>query len=114
MADDHETEDATKRAIAAALTRLTTGVVSPRQGLREMVAAYLAGSHSKIGQKYVGSRYGIDQLYGYAFGYDDLEERPSEVSFEGLFGAEAVRALDAEVMRLATAWLSSLSKRDDG
>ena len=56
---------------------------------------------------YVGEEYGVAQLIGYFYGYDDLEERPAEVSFDGRYGAEAIASLDAEVIRLAKAWLTS-------
>jgi hypothetical protein len=48
---------------------------------------------------------GIAALIGLYYGYDDLEERPHEVSFEGKYGPQAFPALDAEVARLARAWL---------
>ena len=56
-------------------------------------------------REYVGDSHGIQQLIGYFWGYDDLEERPREVSFDGRYGADAFQALDQEVVRLAHQWL---------
>ena len=36
--------------------------------------------------------------------YDDLEARPGEVSFEGLYGEDAMKALDRAVVDSAREW----------
>ena len=92
--------------LSGVLSRIARGVVSPRAGLRELVATYQAAPQAD-GARFVGDEYAIAQLVGYFYGYDDLEERPSEVSFDGRYGREAVTNLDAEVVRLAREWLDA-------
>jgi hypothetical protein len=89
--------------LANILRRITVGELTPRSGLGELISANHAAPDSD--RRYVGEEYGIAQLIGYFYAYDDLEERPSEVSFDGIFGAEAFSALDTEVIRLANDWL---------
>jgi hypothetical protein len=90
--------------LAGILRRIANRSAGPRVGLGELVAA-----HRKLpepgGGGFVGEEYGIAELIGCYWGYDDLEERPTEVSVAGQFGAKAIAALDAEVIRLAQQWL---------
>jgi hypothetical protein len=87
------------------LRRVATGLVAPRVGLRQLVSTHI-GLPEPEGARYVGEEYGIAELIGCYWGYDDLEERPSEVSVAGQYGAKAFAALDAEVVRLARLWLA--------
>jgi hypothetical protein len=90
--------------LAGILRRVASGSVLPRVGLGELVRAHLRLPEPTTG-RFVGEEYGIAELIGCYWGYDDLEERPTEVSVGGHFGAPAIAALDAEVVRLARAWL---------
>jgi hypothetical protein len=92
--------------LSSVLRRIAKGAVSPRAGLRELVDAYHAAPQADS-TRFVGDEYGIAQLVGYFYGYDDIEERPSEVTFDDRSGREAVTALDAEVVRLAREWLNA-------
>jgi hypothetical protein len=92
-------------SLAGIIRRIATGAVQPRVGLSELVTTY-HGSPDLDDGGFVGQEYGIAQLIGYFYGYDDLEERPAEVSFEGHSGARAIAALDVEIVRLARAWLA--------
>lgn len=89
---------------AAILSRIARGLVPPRAGLGELVASYQAAPQEEA-PRYVGDEYGIALLYGYFYAYDDLEERPLEVSFAGEYGSAAFQALDREVVRLAGDWV---------
>jgi hypothetical protein len=89
---------------AGILRRIAVGSVRPRTGLGELVAAHLRLPEPEA-VRFVGEEYGIAELIGCYWGYDDLEERPGEVSVAGLYGAKAMAALDAEVIRLAQSWL---------
>jgi hypothetical protein len=85
--------------------RVASGQMSPREGLRAVLrdVYYPAGLDGRT-QQYAGDSHDIHGLISYYYGYDDLAERPTEVSFEGRHGADAVRALDAEIVRLAREW----------
>ena len=97
-------KDQVEWELAGILRRIASGSVRPRVGLAELVAA-----HRRLPEpdtaRFVGEEYGIAELIGYYWGYDDLEERPAEVSFAGQFGTRALAALDVEVVRLAQQWL---------
>ena len=92
--------------IAGILRRIVSGATLPRSGLRELVAVHHSAPEAQ-NTRFVGDEFGIAQLIGYCYGYDDLEERPAEVSFEGRFGAQARMALNDEVVRLASVWLAA-------
>lgn len=97
-------DEAVEREFTGILQRIATGIVAPRPGLAELVALHLRQPEPE-GMRYVGEEYGIARFIGSFYDYDDLEERPTEVSFAGLHGRQAMAALDAEVIRLAQAWL---------
>jgi hypothetical protein len=90
---------------AGILRRIAAGSVRPRAGLGELVAAHVGLPEPPGAARFVGEEYGIAELIGCYWGYDDLEERPTEVSVARQFGARAIEALDAEVVRLAQSWL---------
>ena len=100
-------DETVERELAGILRRIASGSVPPRDGLGELVELHL-GQPQPDGVRYVGEEYGIAELIGIYWGYDDLEERPAEVSVAGLHGHKAMVALDAEVVRLARAWLEEL------
>jgi hypothetical protein len=93
--------------LAGILRGIVTGTVRPRDGLRELVAAHHTLPQSET-ERFVGAEYGIAEFIGIYYGYDDLEERPHEVSFEGKYGPQAFPFLDAEVVRLARVWIDEL------
>jgi hypothetical protein len=81
------------------------GVLRPREGLgRIREDVYDPADLHARSKEYTGDSHGIQKLMACYWGYEDLEERPDEVSFAGKFGQEAVAALDEEVVNLATAW----------
>ncbi len=51
--------------------------------------------------RYVGDQRGLQHLIGAFYTYDDLYERPNEVSFEGIYGPAAVPVDDRYVRQLA-------------
>lgn len=114
---DHEipsTDDAVRIAAAGALSEIVSGQVKPYDGLRELRTIY--ESVLSVDQpdpsmpprsKYVGGEFGLEHLLGAYYGYDDLRERPGEVSYDDKFGDEAVEALDKFVVASSAAWLAS-------
>lgn len=114
---DHEIPslgDAVRIAAAGALSEIVSGQKEPYDGLRELEAIYdrvwlLKRPDLSVPQEsnMVGGEFGFERLIGAYYGYDDLRERPAEVSFEGKFGAEAVEALNQYVVTSAAEWLDS-------
>ena len=54
---------------------------------------------------YVGGSHGIDRLLGFYCGYDDLLNRPHEISCNGKLGTEAINELKGEIVKEANVWL---------
>ena len=85
---------------------IATGAQPPHEGLqvimREIYFPNIAGEPCK---KQVGDSHGIEHLIGAYWGYDDLMERPQEVSFEGKYGGEAIACWEEFVRRQARDWL---------
>jgi hypothetical protein len=76
-------EDAVWILLRHHIGRIASRDVSPREGLRFVVDVYYLTDLYDKSREYVGDSHGIQQLIGYFWGYDDLEERPREVSFDG-------------------------------
>ena len=85
--------------------RLATGQTIGRPGLKPIMDLYYLSELQDNSREYAGDSHGIHHLVGAYWGYADLDERPSEVSLDGLDGTAAVAALDAKVARLARQWL---------
>jgi len=86
--------------------RIGSGDLAPRAGLSFIHDLYMCADLDERSREYAGDSHGIQRLLSYSWGYDDLEERPTEVSFDGRYGAHAIRALDEEVVRLAREWVA--------
>ena len=61
--------------------------------------------------KYAGDSHGIQYLVGYFWGYDDLVDRPDEVSCNRKYGAAGVAELKNEIVNAAVNWLDKYSGR---
>ena len=90
------------------ISEIAAGNVAPREGLRRVVReCYDQHPSSETRGGVCGEELGIEYLASYFYGYDDLEERPDEVSFHEKYGAEAMSLVDEEVIREARDWLKS-------
>jgi hypothetical protein len=85
---------------------IASGAIAPRKGLeatmRESYFPYFAGELSK---KYVGDSRGMEHLIGAYWSYDDLVERPRQVSWSGKYGAEAIESWEESVRQYARDWI---------
>lgn len=90
--------------LAAILSRIASGDLTPRVGLASVVSIYHAAPQIETGS-YVGAEYDIAQLIGYYYAYDDFEERPNDVSFDGKSGPAGAFPLNQEIRRLAGEWV---------
>ncbi|MDB6124775.1 MAG: hypothetical protein JWQ71_3768 [Pedosphaera sp.] len=88
------------------LTSITSEARPPREALhvlmKEVYFPYISNEPTR---KYFGDSRDLEQLIGAYWGYDDLQDRPREVSFEGRHGAEAIALYDEHVRELARDWL---------
>jgi len=99
-------EQALRQLLGHVIEKVALRRCGPREGLKEVVQlSYLAETAEGSGT-YVGEALGIEHLVGAYWAYDDLAGRPTEVSYEGLYGQQAALALDEEVVRLAHEWLN--------
>lgn len=103
-----EDEDAVMVLLRHHLRRVAQGEVPPREGLGRTIAeAIHPGDARGVIQSHEFAYDSLDlqELYGAYYSYDDLAERPNEVSFEGRYGEEAVQRFDCYVRQLAKKWL---------
>ena len=93
------------------LGSIASGSCRPREGLeavmREIYYPHFAGDPCK---EYVGDSRGMQHLIGAYWSYDDLMERPREVSWDGKYGAEAVARWEDSVRQYARDWLQKYNR----
>lgn len=88
------------------LQAIASGALPPRQGMFQVIKElYHPHIDDQPAREYVGDQCGLQHLIGAFYSYDELEERPREVSFEGLYGPAAIPAFDRYVRQLAKDWL---------
>jgi hypothetical protein len=103
-------EDATDLLLKRYIRLIVEETTPPHQGLDHIFDLYdTTIVHEKVSQ-YVGDSRGIHHLLGAYYAYDDLRERPGEVSYEGKFGQDAIDALDRRVVELAIEWNQEYSR----
>ncbi len=61
--------------------------------------------------EYIGDSHGIEHLIGYFYGYDDLMDRPQDVSCNGKYGDAAIAELKNEIVDAAKSWLDEYRGR---
>jgi hypothetical protein len=93
------------------LESIESGAIAPRKGLEAMMQEiyhpYFAGEPSK---EYVGDSRGMEHLIGAYWSYDDLVERPHQVSWSGKYGAEAIASWEESVRQYARDWIQKYDR----
>ena len=88
------------------LESIASGTCQPHEGLealmREIYYPHFAGEPCK---EYVGDSRGMQHLIGAYWSYNDLMERPREVSRDGKYGSEAIARWGDSVRQYARDWL---------
>jgi hypothetical protein len=101
-----ETDVAVEYMLRHYLQSIASGGMSPQEGMRRVVTdIYYPYISDHPVREYVGDQRGLEHLIGAFYAYDDLYERPGQVSFEGLYGPKAVPAFDRHLRQLAEEWL---------
>jgi hypothetical protein len=99
-------EDAVWVLLRHYIGRIAQGMALPRVEFRRVLqGVYYPAELYQKSAKHVGDSHGLDQMIGCFYGYDDLEACPTEISFAGKYGDDAVLALDDEFVRQAKSWL---------
>lgn len=82
--------------------------IPAREGLSRIMCDvyYPAGLYGKS-KACAGDSHDINAFVGSFYEYDDFAGPCAEASFNGLYGEDAMRALDREVIRLAKEWLAT-------
>lgn len=100
------TDDAVDCVLRHYLHSIASGDLPPREGMYRVVNDLY---HPHIAKhpvrQFVGDQRALQDLIGAFYSYDDLYERPTEVSFEGFYGPAAVPSFDRYVRQLAGEWL---------
>lgn len=88
-------------------TRMASGAFLPHEELvqlmKEVYWSEVAKHQSRV---YVGDSHDMHEFIGAHWSYDDMLDNPNDVSFNGLYGDEALRAFDDHVRDTASAWLT--------
>jgi hypothetical protein len=88
------------------IQRMVNEEVDPRSGVKAIIDEVYHSSHfHEQDKEYAGDSIGIQALLGNYYAFDELLERPLEVSCDGKFGAEAVTALENHLLDDAREWL---------
>jgi hypothetical protein len=100
--------EAVDTVITAILRGIVDGTIVPERGLTELVDDVYAvvRDQDKPGG-YAGESRGLQHLIGARWGYDDLRDRPTELSIDGELGEAAIPLLDDNVRRYASDWLAA-------
>jgi hypothetical protein len=100
-------EEAIDTVTAAILVEIAEGQTEPRVGLRRLMheVYYPHVEEKDEPGGFVGESHGIQNLIGDFWAYDEIRERPTEVSLEGKYGEEAGALLDDRVRSHALEWL---------
>lgn len=99
-------EEAIDELLKGYLKSIASGGQSPRDGLQAiMQEVYFPHLAKEPVKKYVGDSHGMEHLIGAYWGYDDLMERPREISFDGKYGKEAITSWEEFVRQHARDWL---------
>ena len=100
--------DAVYELLRIYLKPIASGTQQPYEGLqaimREVYFPHIDGQPCK---KYVGDSHGLEQLIAAFWSYDDLMERPREVSWDGKHGAEAIARWGEFVRQHSRDWLQT-------
>jgi hypothetical protein len=91
------------------LRRLVAEDLSPEATLTTLFREIddgLRDDDAQFGASHVGESHDLGELVGARWGYDELHNRPDEISYHDLYGQDALRRLDADAKRFAAAWLS--------
>jgi hypothetical protein len=95
--------------VAAQLSDIVNGSIAPYAGLErlmnDVVRPHVNQESAAASGQYVGESRGLQNLIGAYWGYDELRERPSEISVDGKYGDDAIAALNAHVIEFARDWL---------
>jgi hypothetical protein len=96
-------------AIAAQLRDIASGTVAPHEGLErlmnDVVRPHVDAETAAGEYQYVGESRGLQHLIGAYWGYDEIRERPNEMSIDGQYGDDAIALLNAQVVEFARDWL---------
>ncbi|MEM8543927.1 MAG: hypothetical protein AAGF66_08050 [Cyanobacteria bacterium P01_H01_bin.119] len=79
--------------------------VEPLKGLEELMKVYRGCQIHEQSKDYVGDSHDIHYLVGAYWGYDELFERPQEITYKELKAEAAFLELDADVINMCKVWL---------
>ena len=101
-----ERREAMHRVIASHLRRVADERNDARVELAAMIAAidHVPELRDHV-TTFLGDAFGIERLIGQHWSFDELEERPDEVSCGGFHGAAAIRHLKELIRLEAIRWL---------
>ncbi|MEM7761124.1 MAG: hypothetical protein AAF298_23795 [Cyanobacteria bacterium P01_A01_bin.40] len=98
-------DDCCWKALEYYINQIANKEVEPLTGLKGIMEVCWGCQLYEQSKDYVGDSYDIHELIGSYWGYEELFERPKEVTYNELAGEAATLALDANVIEMCRAWL---------
>jgi hypothetical protein len=87
------------------ISQIESGVVQPQTGLKGVMEAFYGCKLFDQSTNYVGDSHDIEAFICAYWGYDDLLERPQEVTYNDIAGEAAFLELDAYVLVSCKDWI---------
>jgi hypothetical protein len=104
-------EKAVWQLITYHVARISSGQDEPLVGLQNLISdVYWDYDFGACTKEVLGDSHGIEQLVGLYWGYDDIMERPQEVSLNGKYGDEAISETKKQIVKAAEAWIEKYEK----
>lgn len=99
-------EEATWLILRKNISDIALEYIDPLDGLQRLITdIYWDYDFGTITKHYLGDSHGIEHLIGWYWGYDDMKERPTDISCNEKYGEEAIIELKKEVIKSAKAWV---------
>jgi hypothetical protein len=105
-----EKEEAVWLLIDHHTSRIAMQKVEAIEGLKQLKTDIYKGYNLQtLTKKYVGDSHGIEHLIGLYWGYQEMLERPNEVTYGGMTGSEGIEKIECEIVLEAKRWKKKYS-----
>ena len=105
-------EDGVWQIIAYHLSRIASGQVDPLSELEILISeVYWDYDFHSVTTKYIGDSHGIEQLVGFYWGYDDMQDRLEDLSCNGKHGEAGVREMKKEIVKCSEEWMKRFANK---
>jgi len=108
-------DEAVWQIIEHHIENILNGVSDPLESLCSLIKdVYWDYDFHTPTKEYLGDSHAIQDLIGLYWGYDDMKERPNEISCNNKFGVEGIAELKKEILISAKEWKEKFDNRVAG